>query len=352
MKHKYADLQPIFIGGTGRSGTTILSKFIGSHDKVVKIPMESRFIIDKGGLIDLFTSLTTNYSFDQGRIALRDFNVKMTRDMYNPYRAPYLGWNRGQQLSKYILKKSTEELLAELSLGSFEGFDYQTSDKIEYFHYLRRLLVLANRVIRRMTTNKTQPLFETSIGGLRPKENIYIPRYFTRNDEKEILDHLRNFVLNVLSEILSDKESVLAWCEDTPANILNIQFLQQLFPTAKYIHVMRNPIGVAYSMQRKIWAPSSLNQCCDVLEQLYMRLIDVQRKHINNKNYLFIRLEDLKFENEKVKLSNFLGLDSSGYSGKINIDPMKMNYFYEKMPESDMAYVSERLKQAIDFFGY
>jgi hypothetical protein len=46
---------PLFIGGTGRSGTTIALEYLGNHSKVyASDPLEIRFITEKYGLLDLF----------------------------------------------------------------------------------------------------------------------------------------------------------------------------------------------------------------------------------------------------------------------------------------------------------
>ena len=46
-------IQPIFVGGTGRSGTTILSKLLNQVDSVYTIPQEIRFITDPDGILSL-----------------------------------------------------------------------------------------------------------------------------------------------------------------------------------------------------------------------------------------------------------------------------------------------------------
>lgn len=43
----------VFVGGTGRSGTTILAQLIGAHPAYAMIPIEVRFIVGPGGLCDL-----------------------------------------------------------------------------------------------------------------------------------------------------------------------------------------------------------------------------------------------------------------------------------------------------------
>ena len=41
---------PIFVAGTGRSGTSQLAHILGEHPQIHRIPIETRFIVDPGGL--------------------------------------------------------------------------------------------------------------------------------------------------------------------------------------------------------------------------------------------------------------------------------------------------------------
>ena len=56
---------PLFIGGTGRSGTTITARLLGSHPAYYKAPTESRFISAAGGLCDLAAGRTTLAAFEE-----------------------------------------------------------------------------------------------------------------------------------------------------------------------------------------------------------------------------------------------------------------------------------------------
>jgi hypothetical protein len=351
--HKHESLTPIFIGGTGRSGTTILSQFIGSHENAVKIPVESRFIIDKNGLIDLYEALANNYSIDQGRMAIKAFEDKVFKQMLNSYKAPYLGWNRDGSVDSFNMKNATKTLISKLALGTYEGIDFQSSDKLEYLYLLRRALHPLNRILGKVSHLTNKPRFtvlDNSINSKKSKDKLYIPKYF--KEEDELLQHLKAFTLDTFKNILEQKKNTRAWCEDTPGNIMNLDFLQKLFPNGKYIHVMRHPVGVVHSMGNMIWAPNSLKQRCDLLTELYKRLIDIHQKHKFYNNYLFVKLEDLTFEPKKKELSSFLELDPTNYSGEIIIDPKKMNYYLDKMKKSDIEYASDRLRFAIDFFNY
>jgi hypothetical protein len=57
-------LPPVFVGGTGRSGTTITGRLIGAHPAYHVIPREIRFLTDPGGLCDVVEGETTARRFD------------------------------------------------------------------------------------------------------------------------------------------------------------------------------------------------------------------------------------------------------------------------------------------------
>ena len=58
-----AEAGPIFVGGTGRSGTSILAKLLGSHPQLVRVPIEVRFLADRNGLCDLVDGRTNKEQF-------------------------------------------------------------------------------------------------------------------------------------------------------------------------------------------------------------------------------------------------------------------------------------------------
>lgn len=50
---------PIFVGGTGRSGTTVTAAVLGQHPDYATVPLEVRFHVDRGGLPDLLSGLVS-----------------------------------------------------------------------------------------------------------------------------------------------------------------------------------------------------------------------------------------------------------------------------------------------------
>jgi hypothetical protein len=91
---------PIFVGGTGRSGTTVTSKILGSHSRIHMIPIEVRFIVDPGGLCDLVA----------GKASFEQFREKLWGGWW--YRERHDGSTRG--LRKIIDEESMQSALHEL----------------------------------------------------------------------------------------------------------------------------------------------------------------------------------------------------------------------------------------------
>jgi hypothetical protein len=58
---------PVFVGGTGRSGTHAIASLLGKHSKLADVPIEARFHCNKRGMPDLL----------EGRITLRSYLEKL-----------------------------------------------------------------------------------------------------------------------------------------------------------------------------------------------------------------------------------------------------------------------------------
>src|SRR5947207_2280859 len=69
---------PIFVAGTGRSGTSQLADILGQHPQIHRIPIETRFIVDPGGLRDLADALTVRCDPIVGEDALRRLSDMLT----------------------------------------------------------------------------------------------------------------------------------------------------------------------------------------------------------------------------------------------------------------------------------
>jgi hypothetical protein len=96
-------MPPVFVGGTGRSGTTVMARLLGAHAAVHNISVEVRFINDPGGLCDLAAGRTTYYHFRRKML-----NRWFYRDVHN-------GETRG--VHRILDRKTVQDALPALEDG-------------------------------------------------------------------------------------------------------------------------------------------------------------------------------------------------------------------------------------------
>ena len=58
-----SDPDLLFIGGTGRSGTHVLSQLLGTHSRYARVPIEARFHVNPQGFPDLLSGKVTPEQF-------------------------------------------------------------------------------------------------------------------------------------------------------------------------------------------------------------------------------------------------------------------------------------------------
>lgn len=76
-------IPPVFVGGTGRSGTTIVGELVGASEAYALVPIELRLHVDQGGLGDLA----------RGTVSVEEFEETVRRRWYR--RPPNAGGPRG-----------------------------------------------------------------------------------------------------------------------------------------------------------------------------------------------------------------------------------------------------------------
>lgn len=276
----------VFIGGSGRCGTTILKDVLSLHSKVVSLPFEYRFILDPDGLIDFWRSYSASWSpyFADKRLKrleklLRDlsnrsiFHIVIHKvisffDKDNKYLTPkrYVDW----ELEKYIpnFEKFTEELLLELEEFSFRGSwvgseNYDFSPEIYY----------------------APP---------KSKEEMKIP--------------IRSFLKKVINDLLKEKNGEF-YVEDNTWNILFANELLELLPGAKIVHIYRDPRDVVSSYTHQNWAPADKIKAAKWYKSIMEYWFNV-REDLPSSSFREVKLENLVENTESAvrELCDFVGL--------------------------------------------
>lgn len=265
-------VRPVFVGGTGRSGTTVMGDLLGSHKDIrTSIPIEIKFLANKSGLLHLV--------FGRDKSDQKE-NVSLLN---------VTGRIRKRRRAKQALVKIEAEFLDRMwndwwdidappphGRGLHSGISKQ------------RLQELLDRLIKDLRINR-----------------VWAARRFMRDFISSQEDH-------------GDQKY---WVETTPLNVAQARRIKKLFPNALFINMVRDPRDVIASLLTKNWGPTTP---VEGLEWIEKRLIDGHKalREIPSKQQITIALEDLAIhnrENTYQSILTFLGLP----------DDPAMRHFFE-----------------------
>lgn len=304
---------PIFVGGTGRSGTSHLSKIIGEHPDIWSPNQEGRFIVDAGGLEDVVDTLSGKYTNLHANDCIDRLDYLLNTRLKGKEQSGFIIWNHEENFGLDNYRLFTNNLLKELT-----WYEYQEVNPDPY-------------------TGNPVSL------------NRKVGKYF--NNREDIISICRSNVSN-LFYTASKYNNKKDWCEKTPFNFLSFSFLKELFPDSKLIHIMRHPLQVAasYKDAAQMWAPNDISQVCNYLEPLYRRWISFKKK--TDIDFIELRLEETSnnWSESRKTLFNKLGFDDFDTPSK-----MKKNSVEHKgipLSSKEESIVRERLSFAIKELEY
>jgi omega-hydroxy-beta-dihydromenaquinone-9 sulfotransferase len=150
---------PVFVAGTGRSGTSQLANIVGQHPLIHRIPIETRFIVDPGGLRDLADALTVRYDPIVGEDALRRVSHILTtrlvgrRDRDRGHTVPQaVGerhyWDAVEGLWAALVATTYDEALSGPALKHLGPFEPQSQRRAIPRYFNGRSELIARRRTR------------------------------------------------------------------------------------------------------------------------------------------------------------------------------------------------------------
>lgn len=251
------DFTPVFIGGTGRSGTTILLNLLNRHpDFHASMPREIKYLTSRHGLVDL--ALTRPLAIEE--------NLKAKRNNLIARVLPLLGRSKLSLFEKEVLGPWWSETGKK---GNVRGL-VQGITREELVQEFERFRV--GYEVDRITASRA--LFE-SLSRAQMKDGV--TRYFG---------------------------------DSTPVNIMQADLINMLLPRSKFIHVIRDGRDVASSVVKEKWGPSEHFAALDWWKK---RIVTGQLalSKIKTENKLELRIEDLvihRREETLERIKNFLEL--------------------------------------------
>ena len=283
---------PVFVGGTGRSGTTVVGDLLGNHSKIrTSMPIEIKFLTNRSGLVDVVFGYDQYVDKQSAKISIINFRTYRKRKQREKERfAKILA-----EFKKFIWEKWWDiDAPPPHGRGLVSGIS-----KIDLENLLARL-ERELRINRKLAARRFMGAF--------------ISKQFDAGNE-------------------------IYWVETTPMNIPEAKKLQELFPKALFINMVRDPRDVIASLLTKNWGPTTPLEGLDWIEK---RLIAGHQalSAISPAKKLTIALEDLAINSREQtyeKLLDFL---------KISDEPAMQKFFVESMTPD--AATSGRWKTEID----
>lgn len=212
--------RPVFIGGTGRSGTTLVKRLLGAHPGIASVRPEAKFISADHGLMDMLCNGAGGFS--EFRRRMQDFTPVAEEDYTD---------------------RNVDNWGTRAHDGAAEPNELYATE----LDHLEELLV-----------NRDTP---PSLRRIAVAEFIRI-QY----------------------DRLVVPKNALAWVEQTPRNLRWGRELLSLFPEALFVHVHRDPRDVICSLLKMWWGPATVAEAIPYFRERWEQWRETRRGIVEDAN--------------------------------------------------------------------
>jgi len=243
---------PLFTGGSGRSGTTIILNLLKDHPQVhSSLPREIKYLTSRFGLIDL------NF----GRPISLEEDFKSRRNNLAAAVINLMGLKKEQFFVKYLRTTWWSEMGKKgKARGLIQGITYEQLQS-----------AIAN--------------FQTDFKG----DKLQASRVLYQQ----------------LSLAQIKKDPITYFADSTPVNMMQANYLCKLFPNAKFINMIRDGRDVALSIAKEKWGPNdpyrALSWWANRVLASHRALLEVETQ-----NKIDMRLEDLIVNKRNIEYARLL----------------------------------------------
>lgn len=278
--------QVILIGGTGRSGTNIVKSILGNNSRVASLPFEYRFIIDPDGIIDFYNSFPVYWS-------------------------PYAADARLKRLESFLLSLAESDPQVQSRAAKAKAFDpkglrlsHPPYAGWELNRWIPGYSGYVNQLIEKLTEFSYNAVWPGTPEGV---DNNRM-RFASPMSKTDLAPAIRQF-LGTCFDAICEAQTRPVFVEDNTHNILFASDLLGLIPSARLIHVVRDPRDVVASLLDQRWAPTDIPQAIRWYVEV-MQTWERQFQMCDQKRVIVVRLEEIVHEPKLTlsKLSDFCGL--------------------------------------------
>ena len=321
----YNSCPVILIGGTGRSGTTILRKIIENHRDVATIP-EWRFLSDPDGILEYLHILENSNAFtgDQAFKRLETlFSDVTSSSIFSRIFAKYFSW----------IDSRSPIRLTQRAYGSFS------------IQPVPNIKELVKSYLEALTEFK----WEGQYAGMKRwqnRNNICYPTSLASAHDATI-----NF-LSKISQSAMAAQGKERFLEKNTWSLLYFSRVAKLYPTGKFVHIYRDPRDVVASFCAQPWMPNDPVKSALILRDMYAQW-HKELTLVPENRYMEISLENLVSNTEETLrlLCSFWNLPF--YDELLNQDLSRSNSgrWKSEIPIKLQETVNEILQESIKIYG-
>jgi hypothetical protein len=317
------------IGGTGRSGTTILTKIFSCHPEVAVVP-EWRYLVDPDGIIDYYVQ-ADNWSPYHS-----DVRIKRLRDLL-------ISVGKSSRISGAI--RGVEKAL----LKNF-GLSRKLSTAYSQFA-AEKICPNYNVYVEVLINNLVDYQFKGDWAGMPALDRRYL-MYSDPVVKTELAKIFRKFLVHIISSTLKSQDKV-HYLEKNTWNILWFEQILDFLPESKLVHIYRDPRDVCVSFSRQVWMPDDVVQCALIYKSIFNEWEKVKAR-VRSDTYFELSLESL-VENRSASLSQICEFWSLPWHDSLNatkLDSANTGRWKTDIDKAKQERISNILSDVLEKLGY
>lgn len=292
--------RPVFIGGTGRSGTSIMANLLNTHADFFLCGHENKLIVEHGGLRDIVECLSGRYDMARFHFVTHSFLSRAQRMQQFGFPVTELNQRLNQLSDGQKLSFQQAFEIVQRENPDIPGSIHAIGIRFGIEHYIACINAFLLRIVAHIAPDG----IVSADGLLKP---FFVARTFTRD---AILAECRRFLDELYAQPMT-AAGAARWIDDTPLNFVNFDFLHALYPKMKFIHMIRDPRDVASSFINQTWFPPDQSLAISVCATM-IRSYRALKDRVPADSLLEVRLEDLvtKTDETVARVAAFLEVEN------------------------------------------